>query len=624
MNKKLIILIVLFSVCIPLPVQTVSTRWIQNLRARYNHTRFDLVPADATATSACKYKSAFSLKFDWTKVEASITPYRLENRISYRFAENMISRSRKTVKYREISPYRVGPNKELIKGNNGFEMLVDRDKMTLTIKGKEIPIHVDGDARIMSLAEMDATTWIHLPYNRFDIYVDSVYYYHNTPAIDDFFNKFEPRFALLESVTGWSSEEYYGLKLKINVTGDSGCSWGYALPGNAVIYFSDLYNPGCEKLSYYENGTSYYGNPGELGDDWQYMTTALHETLHSINPFPIYSRSWLTEGFSEYNIYNILSNYYGNSYPDITQETADYYLHTGIDTVGYRWNEYVANDYHDTTENNNPIQESHGYDITAWMFSMLRDNYSLNWNNFYSTLNNNLETLNKSREIGGGSWYSYYTDTHIIDIFGKALGHTNFETQTKPIFRYDGPSGPGWGVRNWTDLDWYADLSPNLAVSDTLPSAGDSIQLNATIYNTGAVSLNNVVVRFYSDTTLVKQQVVGVPESSLTIVSIKCTAHVGLHTMKVVANESHVKIEKNYSNNEASIMVRFLRYGDANGDDRWTVSDAVYLINYLFKAGSSPIPILLAGDANCDTHVTVSDVVFLINYLFKGGPQPCT
>lgn len=29
------------------------------------------------------------------------------------------------------------------------------------------------------------------------------------------------------------------------------------------------------------------------------------------------------------------------------------------------------------------------------------------------------------------------------------------------------------------------------------------------------------------------------------------------------------------------------------------------------------------GDVNCDEKITVSDVVYLINYLFKGGPPPC-
>lgn len=63
--------------------------------------------------------------------------------------------------------------------------------------------------------------------------------------------------------------------------------------------------------------------------------------------------------------------------------------------------------------------------------------------------------------------------------------------------------------------------------------------------------------------------------------------------------------------------------GDANGDGKVTVSDVVFLVNYLFKGGPVPLP-FLSGDANCDTKVTISDVVYLVNYLFKGGPPPCS
>jgi hypothetical protein len=68
--------------------------------------------------------------------------------------------------------------------------------------------------------------------------------------------------------------------------------------------------------------------------------------------------------------------------------------------------------------------------------------------------------------------------------------------------------------------------------------------------------------------------------------------------------------------------IQFLR-GDANGDKKVSVSDVVYLINYLFKGGPAPLPAPIVGDSNCDGKVTVSDVVYLINYLFKGGPPPC-
>jgi len=63
--------------------------------------------------------------------------------------------------------------------------------------------------------------------------------------------------------------------------------------------------------------------------------------------------------------------------------------------------------------------------------------------------------------------------------------------------------------------------------------------------------------------------------------------------------------------------------GDPNGDLFVTVSDVVYIINYLFKSGPPPVHCPRSGDVNCDGKVTVSDAVYLINYLFKGGSAPC-
>ena len=74
---------------------------------------------------------------------------------------------------------------------------------------------------------------------------------------------------------------------------------------------------------------------------------------------------------------------------------------------------------------------------------------------------------------------------------------------------------------------------------------------------------------------------------------------------------------------KARAMVATYSHGDANGDKKVTISDVVYIINYLFKGGLAPVP-FLAGDANCDGAVTITDVIYLINYLFKGGPAPCS
>ncbi len=63
------------------------------------------------------------------------------------------------------------------------------------------------------------------------------------------------------------------------------------------------------------------------------------------------------------------------------------------------------------------------------------------------------------------------------------------------------------------------------------------------------------------------------------------------------------------------------RYGDANRDDAINISDAVYIIAYVFKGGPAPDP-LESGDATCDGAVNIADAVFLINFVFAGGPAP--
>ena len=61
--------------------------------------------------------------------------------------------------------------------------------------------------------------------------------------------------------------------------------------------------------------------------------------------------------------------------------------------------------------------------------------------------------------------------------------------------------------------------------------------------------------------------------------------------------------------------------GDANADGQINVSDAVYLIAYIFTGGPAPTP-AIRGDANCTASINISDVVFLVSYIFSGGPTP--
>ena len=73
---------------------------------------------------------------------------------------------------------------------------------------------------------------------------------------------------------------------------------------------------------------------------------------------------------------------------------------------------------------------------------------------------------------------------------------------------------------------------------------------------------------------------------------------------------------------QAAILVGMPFCGDCTGEGRVDVSDVVYLIGYLFKAGPAPDP-LCKGDVTCDGTVEAGDLVYLINYFFRFGPAPC-
>ena len=60
--------------------------------------------------------------------------------------------------------------------------------------------------------------------------------------------------------------------------------------------------------------------------------------------------------------------------------------------------------------------------------------------------------------------------------------------------------------------------------------------------------------------------------------------------------------------------------GDQDASGRVDISDALYLLNYVFSNGPEPAG---AGDVNCDEITDVSDAVFLIEYLYASGSTPC-
>jgi hypothetical protein len=77
--------------------------------------------------------------------------------------------------------------------------------------------------------------------------------------------------------------------------------------------------------------------------------------------------------------------------------------------------------------------------------------------------------------------------------------------------------------------------------------------------------------------------------------------------------------------NEVLCTVACSDCGDANGDGGIDISDAVFLIAYIFSGGGAPGECNYAngkGDANGDGGVDISDAVYLIAYIFSGGGTP--
>ncbi|MCC6962259.1 MAG: hypothetical protein IT585_03325 [candidate division Zixibacteria bacterium] len=61
--------------------------------------------------------------------------------------------------------------------------------------------------------------------------------------------------------------------------------------------------------------------------------------------------------------------------------------------------------------------------------------------------------------------------------------------------------------------------------------------------------------------------------------------------------------------------------GDADHNYRWSISDVVFLISYIFGGGPPPQQVC-EGDADGNGIVTISDAVWLVGYIFSGAPAP--
>lgn len=111
------------------------------------------------------------------------------------------------------------------------------------------------------------------------------------------------------------------------------------------------------------------------------------------------------------------------------------------------------------------------------------------------------------------------------------------------------------------------------------------------------------------------------------VVEIECCGsyEVHVHAIGYIAEIYPTPIDMYTGHNAQNIdfaLTPVVKIGDVTGNGVIDLGDLVFLINYLYRAGSVPNP-LMTGDVNCNGEVNLSDIVFLINSLYKGGPSPC-
>lgn len=68
-------------------------------------------------------------------------------------------------------------------------------------------------------------------------------------------------------------------------------------------------------------------------------------------------------------------------------------------------------------------------------------------------------------------------------------------------------------------------------------------------------------------------------------------------------------------------QVKFIR-ADVNGDGAVNITDAIYLLNYLFKGQADEVSCLDAADIDDNGVIEITDAIYLLSYLFQSGDLP--
>jgi hypothetical protein len=109
------------------------------------------------------------------------------------------------------------------------------------------------------------------------------------------------------------------------------------------------------------------------------------------------------------------------------------------------------------------------------------------------------------------------------------------------------------------------------------------------------------------------------PYSSGQEVSVSHSWETGTYDIRVKSKDI-AGMESGWSPYYA-VQIEQTTRGDANGDSSIDISDAVFLIDYIFTGGPAPDP-QSAGDTDCSGTIDIVDVVNIVAFIFDGGPEP--
>ena len=195
-----------------------------------------------------------------------------------------------------------------------------------------------------------------------------------------------------------------------------------------------------------------------------------------------------------------------------------------------------------------------------------------------------------------------------VYVIGNSTGSTT--ASDFATVKYDSSGNQLW-VRRYSGPGSYNDLA-----------AGISLDSSGNVYITGY----NVTINTACNYVTIKYDTSG---NELWMQTYNGPGNWGDHARAIALDDSgnvYVTGESwGISSNYDYATIKYVQFirGDVNNDHDVTISDVVYLINYLFKSGAAPIPIEQVGDVNCDGIDDIIDAVYLVNYLFKNGPPPC-